>query len=176
MTTAATHVCVLCMRFCNGITAYILLHYLMKFHLEILKDKEMTSILYVLSDHPSYKCEGENENVFDCLSRMAIHSHIWLFLFVLLYVDFELFATSMCFLSIFTHGMKNGFSLSLQDVVYISEKILVDVHVLNFNNQTEMPVLAINTMRYDITSVTQISTKPNSIIRQRGRKYCSGPT
>ena len=54
--TAATHVCVLCMRYCNGITAYILLHYLMKFHLEITKAKEMTTFLYihVLSDHPMY--------------------------------------------------------------------------------------------------------------------------
>ena len=54
MTTAATHMCVLCMRYCNGITADILLHYLMKFHLEITKDKEMATFLYVLSDHPSY--------------------------------------------------------------------------------------------------------------------------
>ena len=52
--TAATHMCVLCMRNCNGITAYILLHYLLKFHLEITKAKEMTTVLYVLSDHPSY--------------------------------------------------------------------------------------------------------------------------
>ena len=55
ITTAATHVCALCMRYCNGITAYISLHYLMKFHLEITKDKEMTAFLYILSDHPSYK-------------------------------------------------------------------------------------------------------------------------
>ena len=45
---------VLCMRYCNGFIAYILLHYLMKFHLEITKDKEMTTFLYVLSDHPTY--------------------------------------------------------------------------------------------------------------------------
>ena len=54
ITTAATHVRVLCMRYCNGLIAYILLHYLMKFHLEITKDKEMTIFLYVLSDHPTY--------------------------------------------------------------------------------------------------------------------------
>ena len=56
ITTAATHVCVLRMRYCNGITAYIhvLLQYLMKFHLEITKDIEMTTFLYVLSDHPTY--------------------------------------------------------------------------------------------------------------------------
>ena len=52
--TAATHMCVLCMRYCNGITADTLLHYLMKFHLEVTKDKEMTTFLFVLSDHPSY--------------------------------------------------------------------------------------------------------------------------
>ena len=52
--TAATHVRVLCMCYCNGLIAYILLHYLMKFHLEITKDKEMTVFLYVLSDHPTY--------------------------------------------------------------------------------------------------------------------------
>ena len=27
----------------------------MKFHFEITKDKEMTTFLYVLSDHPTYK-------------------------------------------------------------------------------------------------------------------------
>ena len=54
ITTAATHVRVLCMRYCNGLIAYILLHFLMKFHLEITKDKEMTTFLYVLSDHPTY--------------------------------------------------------------------------------------------------------------------------
>ena len=52
--TAATHVRVLCMRYCKGLIAYILLHYLMKFHLVIAKDKEMTIFLYVLSDHPKY--------------------------------------------------------------------------------------------------------------------------
>ena len=52
--TAATQVRVLCMRYCNGLIAYILLHYLMKFHLEITKDKEMTIFLYILSDHPTY--------------------------------------------------------------------------------------------------------------------------
>ena len=55
ITTAATHVCVLCMRYCNGLIAYVFLHYLMKFHLEVTKDKEMTTFLYVLSDHPTYK-------------------------------------------------------------------------------------------------------------------------
>ena len=54
ITTAAMHVCVLCMNYCNGITAYILLHYLMKFHLEITKAKEMTTVLYIFSDHPTY--------------------------------------------------------------------------------------------------------------------------
>ena len=54
MTTAATHVCAIYMRYCNGITAYILLHYLMIFHIEITKDKEMKTFLYVLSDHPTY--------------------------------------------------------------------------------------------------------------------------
>ena len=54
ITTPVTHVCVLCMHHCNGITANILLHYLLKFHLEITKAKEMTTVLYVLSDHPSY--------------------------------------------------------------------------------------------------------------------------
>ena len=54
ITTAATHVCVLCMRCCNGITAYILLHTVMKFYLEMIKTKEMRTFLYVLSDHPSY--------------------------------------------------------------------------------------------------------------------------
>ena len=48
ITTAATHVHVLCMRYCNGFIAYILLHYLMKFHLEITKDKEMTTSVVVL--------------------------------------------------------------------------------------------------------------------------------
>ena len=41
--TAATHVRVLCTRYCNGLIEYILLHYFMKFHLEITKDKEMTT-------------------------------------------------------------------------------------------------------------------------------------
>ena len=63
--TAATHVCVLCMRYCNGITAYILLHYLMKFHLEMTKDKEMTAFLYILSDHPSY---------YPCIAKKALIS------------------------------------------------------------------------------------------------------
>ena len=58
ITTAATHVRVLCMRYCNGLIAYILLHYLMKFHLEITRDKEMTTFLYVLSDHPTYLITG----------------------------------------------------------------------------------------------------------------------
>ena len=66
ITTAATHVCVLCMRYCNGLIAYILLHYLMKFHLEITKDKEMTTFLYVLSDHPTYVLfDGNKEKIFD---------------------------------------------------------------------------------------------------------------
>ena len=52
--TDATHVCILCMRYCNGITAYILLHYVMKFYLEKTKAKEMTTFLYVLFDHPTY--------------------------------------------------------------------------------------------------------------------------
>ena len=38
------------MRYCNGLIAYIFLHYLMKFHLEITK----AAFLYVLSDHPTY--------------------------------------------------------------------------------------------------------------------------
>ena len=54
ITTAATHLCVLCMRFCNGIIAYILLHTVLKFYLEITKAKELRTFLYILSDHPSY--------------------------------------------------------------------------------------------------------------------------
>ena len=53
--TAATHVCILGMRYFNGITVYILLHYLMKFHLEITKEKERTTFLYILSAHPTYE-------------------------------------------------------------------------------------------------------------------------
>ena len=71
ITTAATHVRVLCMRYCNGIIADILLHYLMKFHLEITKDKEMTTFLYVLSDHPTY-----NSTVFQSCRDAAILSNI----------------------------------------------------------------------------------------------------
>ena len=51
ITTAATHVRVLCMRYCNGLIAYILLHYLMEFHLEITKDEVMATcyaLAYVL--------------------------------------------------------------------------------------------------------------------------------
>ena len=47
ITTAATHVCVLCMRYCNGNTAHILLHYVMKFHLEIAKAKERTDNIFI---------------------------------------------------------------------------------------------------------------------------------
>ena len=74
ITTAAMHVCVLCMRYCNGITAYILLHYLMKFHLEITKYKEMTTFLYVLSDHPSYKIVSFS--IFS-KNRDAIHNFLF---------------------------------------------------------------------------------------------------
>ena len=70
--TAATHVCVLCMRYCNGITAYILLPYLTKFHFEITKDKEMTTFLYELSDHPSYNLEQLLTNFF----KLCIGVHI----------------------------------------------------------------------------------------------------
>ena len=45
ITTAATHVRVLCMRYCNGLIAYILLHYLMEFHLEITKDEVKATFL-----------------------------------------------------------------------------------------------------------------------------------
>ena len=45
ITTAAPHVRILCMCYCNGLIVYILLHYLMKFLLEITKDKEMATFL-----------------------------------------------------------------------------------------------------------------------------------
>ena len=45
ITTAAPHVCVLYMRYCIGITTYIMLHCALKFHLEITKAKEMTLFL-----------------------------------------------------------------------------------------------------------------------------------
>ena len=33
-------------------TSYVLLHFVLKFHHEISKAKEMTTFLYVFSDHP----------------------------------------------------------------------------------------------------------------------------
>ena len=50
--TAATHVCELCMRYCNRKTAHILLHYVMEFHLEITKAKERTDNIFILVYFP----------------------------------------------------------------------------------------------------------------------------
>ena len=54
MMTAAMHLCVLCMRYCNGIPAYVMLHYVLKLHLEMTKAKEMITFLYIFFDHPTY--------------------------------------------------------------------------------------------------------------------------
>ena len=58
--TAATHVCMLCMHHFSERTAYVFLHYdyVLKFHHEISKAKEMT-FLYIFSDQPTttYKIE-----------------------------------------------------------------------------------------------------------------------